>query len=53
MTPGAGGGESHKMMLEEGRNVAALEKIKPRQLVLPAHVPLASIYSYSKKKHDG
>lgn len=34
--------EIHKMMLEEERNVAALEKIKPRQLVLPAHVPLAS-----------
>lgn len=36
------GKKIHKMMLEEERNVAALEKIKPRQLVLPAHVPLAS-----------
>lgn len=40
-------------MLKEERNAAALEKIKPRQLVLPAHVPLAPnpfIATAKKKK---
>lgn len=47
------GGKIPKMMLKEERNAAALEKIKPRQLVLPAHVPLAPnpfIATAKKKK---